>query len=222
MHSYLKKSNDYTIINSESSSYHRWVAITRYLYLRNNAKKVTDNAGLYHYAGNNPIRYMDPDGRLTRTSEIQKIIDELGSHPNKTISKELSIKFNVSRMKYIGDNQNAIYEENDELKILAADNSTMVDSKIINYEITTEKNAELSLGEQLQYASKKHFGLNTIVDDRNANKIETTTEKIDIRIFTARSIAPDGKESGIYKTFIDVNNDGNIDYISWGEVNLDD
>ncbi|MBP5450608.1 MAG: hypothetical protein J6Y16_00060 [Treponema sp.] len=66
-----------TIRSTESSSCHRWPAITRYLYLRNNAKKVTDNAGLYHYAGNNPVRYIDPDGRNDEDTVRGMIYDAL-------------------------------------------------------------------------------------------------------------------------------------------------
>lgn len=62
-------------------------------------------------------------------------------------------------------------------------------------------------------SKQKHFGLNTEVDDRNANKTETQKTDLSVKIYYARNISPDGKECGIYKSYIDFNDDGNIDFI---------
>ena len=56
---------------------------------------------------------------------------------------------------------------------------------------------------------------------RNANKTETKTKKYSIRIFTVRNSSPEG-ESDVYKAFIAFNDDGNIDFIIWENVNLND
>ncbi len=43
----------------------KWILASRYSEFRRNPALVPANAGLFHYAGNCPVRYIDPDGRIT-------------------------------------------------------------------------------------------------------------------------------------------------------------
>ena len=42
----------------------KWILASRYTGFRRNPALIPANAGLFHYAGNNPVRYIDPSGQF--------------------------------------------------------------------------------------------------------------------------------------------------------------
>ena len=53
------------------------------------------NFQLYHYAGNNPVKYTNPDGKKTRSKDVQRQIDALGTKPNTPITDTVILKFQL-------------------------------------------------------------------------------------------------------------------------------
>ena len=55
----------------------KWILASRRTGFRRNSALIPANAGLYHYAGNCPVRYIDPDGRRTMTAYEKKFAREI-------------------------------------------------------------------------------------------------------------------------------------------------
>ena len=46
----------------------KWISASSYPEFRRHLRLIPANAGLFHYAGNNPVRYIDPDGNSSCSS----------------------------------------------------------------------------------------------------------------------------------------------------------
>ena len=47
-------------------SHKKWILASSYPEFRRNSALIPANAGLFHYAGNCPVRYIDPDGKMKK------------------------------------------------------------------------------------------------------------------------------------------------------------
>ncbi len=191
-----------------------------------NSRVININANLFAYAANNPIKYTDPDGRKTKDSKVQNLVDNLGNGRNLPVSNELIEYFENLTYEYIGNDIEKVQQANIEIKQLAKDDDTMVDSWSSCRTVNETEVHEKEIGEQLKN-SIQIYSDNTIgerhstITERNSGSVTITTKKKEytIQIYVASNIDSDtGKEGPIYKTYLDINNDGNIDFIIWGYV----
>ena len=79
----------------------KWILASRYSESRRNSALIPANAGLFHYAGNCPVRYIDPDGRVTKQQNEERNKYQNGYAPPNKIQMERLV--NVGLFKNQGN-----------------------------------------------------------------------------------------------------------------------
>jgi len=64
----------------------KWILASRCAGLRRNSALIPANAGLFHYSGNNPVRYIDPDGRFPTVCDFWNFARKNSSGDTKLLA----------------------------------------------------------------------------------------------------------------------------------------
>ncbi len=128
------------------------------------------NLNLYHYAGNNPVKYLDPDGRFTYDKNDPTIIwanlddlDDLCSASNAISEAERGIKKIISYGDSSGITKE-FYNYRDVCEYIGISNSDYVFCKQVSTQLYGDKDARAFF-----FDGKLVFSLNSLSCNANTN-----------------------------------------------------
>ena len=213
-------------LNKNLKSYAKnWLAPVKYAEIQSKNAVRNQYTNLYAYGANNPIHYTDPDGRKTISAQVQELIKKIGAGFNLYVPPKLIEDLEIKGWEYIGNDNNIVQELNEELKDFANNNDEMM-VKIIQASktITETQEVEKDPSELIQSAKEMYLS-NALgakpsqIAERNSGdkKIISKTKEYTLMVYTVSAYDPvTDRCDHVYKSFIDVNNDGNIDLFAWG------
>uniref|UniRef100_UPI000493C947 RHS repeat-associated core domain-containing protein n=1 Tax=Treponema pedis TaxID=409322 RepID=UPI000493C947 len=174
----------------------------------------TVNLHVYHYAGNNPVKYIDPDGRLTADEETAKKIENLGKNAPGKLIDEILLKLKEDGWTIVTNEEKK--EVHDDLKGSASNDNKDMMVSIDSKSITIKKDFTEEEKDQIELNKKIDAIPNNSKYKRSADKFKRDVKPKDITltmiIFKVNPYDFEKKEIvGKYKEYIDIDNDGNID-----------
>jgi len=168
----------------------------------------TVNMHVFHYAGNNPVKLVDPDGRLTDNAETARAIDNL------SISEPKEIDYG-DKLRILDEGEwNQIRPK--EAEAIESDLRDFGSTENTEWRVdSTKTRIKLKTGEDTLAAFRN--AKDSWARSQNKKAQNVRPEDVDIyteftiRVYQVRKIFSDGTMSPVLMEYVDINDDGHID-----------
>jgi RHS repeat-associated protein len=167
------------------------------------------NLHAYHYAGNNPVKYVDPDGEKSRDKNTERAINNLST--NKPNDINYSVKMEALRLAG-GFRAVSPQEALEIAKDLKEKGAPEMEEWMVSIEVKTlpriptgDKNSTTMIRNGMRLLQQNQTGSQSSLENDNEYEIFT------VRIYNVQRVNDDGTESPIIRRYIDLNRDGTID-----------